>query len=872
MLFRRSAIVAFFLASFGLTAAQDTNPVFVFSTLAGSSGDSGSADGRGVAARFKSPGALAVDKDGVVYVADRGNSTVRKITPAGVVTTLAGKVGVTGVVDGEASDATFGARGLAGLTIDSSGNVFVTDIADSGQNPISSGGAYFSFVGGKPTFLGTPPPQSTFVSSGYVRKISPNGTVTTIAGGGTYTLKYNTRVAPYITYGGKYDGAGVQVVLNTPWGIAADSTGTLFALDVGWKAVRKITQEGIGTTIAGMRPEENGSVLPIYLFEQIDGNSTGALLTGVDQIAADPAGGFFIASPTQSDLTTGRMASNVKRLSSAGAVTTVAGSINGNFGSHVDGTGAAAQFAGISGLAVDKDGTLFIADSRTVRMMTASYAVITLAGSSTEGGSANGVRDEVRFGVLGGIAIDTAGNLYVSDLLNHTIRKGTHAAKPAIQTQPQAKIITAGQSVTLTVSATGFPELAYQWNRNGTALTGATAATLTLGSAQTTDAGSYTVTVKNAAGAVTSEVAALTVNPNIIAPSITTPPTAAAVIAGGKVVLSVTAGGTAPFAYQWRRNGEPIAGATGSTFTLDAATLSDDGQYTVTITNSVGTVTTTAVAVSITPVSRISNLSVLTTLATSTDRFTLGYVIGGASASSPKPLVLRAAGPALGALGVPGTVDDPKLTLFVGSTKTGENDNWGGSADLAAAFTSVGAFPFASFGSKDAATSASFSTRDNSMEVSTGATGGTGSVLAEIYDASPSQLFTTTTPRLLNVSVRKAIGTGLTVGFTIAGSTGKTVLIRAIGPTLGSFGVPGTVADPQLTLFNAQSVKIAENDDWGGTTALSAAFTSVGAFALPTTSKDAAYLGILPPGGYSVQVKGANGTTGEALVEIYEVP
>ncbi len=125
---------------------------------------------------------------------------------------------------------------------------------------------------------------------------------------------------------------------------------------------------------------------------------------------------------------------------------------------------------------------------------------------------------------------------------------------------------------------------------------------------------------------------------------------------------------------------------------------------------------------------------------------------------------------------------------------------------------------------------------------------------------------------LINVSVRKHLCTGLTAGFVLGGSASTKVLIRAVGPTLGDFGVPGVVADPQLTLFNGQSVKIGENNDWGGTTALTAAFGSVGAFALPTPSKDAALLVTLPPGNYSVQATGTGTTTGVALVEVYEVP
>ena len=150
-----------------------------------------------------------------------------------------------------------------------------------------------------------------------------------------------------------------------------------------------------------------------------------------------------------------------------------------------------------------------------------------------------------------------------------------------------------------------------------------------------------------------------------------------------------------------------------------------------------------------------------------------------------------------------------------------------------------------------------------------------GAVIAEIYDATPTANFTATTPRLVNVSVLKSIGTSLTAGFVVGGGTGpRTVLIRAIGPTLGTlFGLPGTVADPQLALFNSASAKIGENDNWGGTAALTAVFTSVGAFQLPNaTSRDAALLVTLEPGNYTVQVSGVGGTTGTALVEIYEVP
>lgn len=110
------------------------------------------------------------------------------------------------------------------------------------------------------------------------------------------------------------------------------------------------------------------------------------------------------------------------------------------------------------------------------------------------------------------------------------------------------------------------------------------------------------------------------------------------------------------------------------------------------------------------------------------------------------------------------------------------------------------------------------------------------------------------------------------MGLVLGASTPTKVLIRGIGPTLGAFGVPGTVADPQLTLFNSTSAKIGEKSDWGGTAEPTAAFASVGAFALPATSKDAALLVTLTPGLYSIEASSVSNTTGVALVEVYEVP
>ena len=359
-----------------------------------------------------------------------------------------------------------------------------------------------------------------------------------------------------------------------------------------------------------------------------------------------------------------------------------------------------------------------------------------------------------------------------------------------------------------------------------------------------------------------------------VPPAITTPPVATAAVVGRSATLSVTATGTAN-SYQWRFNNNPITNATAPTYTIASVSAANAGNYSVVVTNSAGTITSATIVLSLVPAAqagRLINLSVLTDLATATDEFTLGYVVGGPGTTGAKPLVIRAAGPSLGALGVPGTISDPKLETFAGATSTGVNDNWGGSASLTADLAAVGAFAYTGPTSRDAAVSANITSRDNSVKVS-GVGGATGTVIAEVYDATPAPNFAATTPRLLNVSVRKHLGTSLTAGFVLGGTTPTRVLIRVVGPGLAAFGVPGTVVDPQLALFNSSSTKIAENNDWGGSAELTAAFTSVGAFALPAaTSKDAALLISLPPGGYSVQATGVGGTTGVGIVEVYEVP
>jgi len=125
----------------------------------------------------------------------------------------------------------------------------------------------------------------------------------------------------------------------------------------------------------------------------------------------------------------------------------------------------------------------------------------------------------------------------------------------------------------------------------------------------------------------------------------------------------------------------------------------------------------------------------------------------------------------------------------------------------------------------------------------------------------------------VNVSARNRVGTGddiLIAGFNIAGTGTMRLLIRAVGPKLSAFGVTGFLADPKLEIYTSAGSKLMEDDNWSSILAVT--FSVVGAFALDAGSRDAALLAILTPGSYTVQVRGADGGTDEALIEIYEVP
>ena len=506
-----------------------------------------------------------------------------------------------------------------------------------------------------------------------------------------------------------------------------------------------------------------------------------------------------------------------------------------------------------------------IAVTGTVPWVATSDSWITLSGAT---GVGNGT-----LGYVVGANAGTAsrnGRIVVGDKVFVIAQPGA-VAPPAITAQPQSQVRPTGTTATFAVVTTGTAPLSYQW-RNGAAnladggtVSGATSATLTLANIQVADTGSYSVVVTNATGTVISNVATLTAYVPAAVPA------SQSVMPGSSVMFAVAAGGSGSPTYQWKLNGAAIAGATGATYTVANAQAGNMGFYAVAVTNNAGSVDS---AVAILTVSGGS--SRLTALSTR------GYVPAGGALTSgfylrgsgSKSLIVRGVGPTLGGLGVAGPLSDPKMDLIpVNGPTLFSNDDWGTNANLPALRVAA-PFPLVE-GSKDAAALATLSTATNSgytVRIVPSGTATAGIAMAEAYD-----LDATTAPvKFTSLSTLGYTGPGdnvLTPGFIISGDGPKQLLIRAVGPTLGTaYNVPGVLADPQFVVIPlGKDFAVASNDNWGGTAELQAAFVQANDFALPVGSKDAAVVVRLPPGGYTVQATGVGNTAGNVLVEIYDM-
>jgi sugar lactone lactonase YvrE len=401
-----------YVADSGNDTIRKITPAGVVTTLAGLAGITGSADGAGSAARFNFPFGVATDSSGNVYVADTGNSTIRQINPAGVVTTVAGLAGSSGSADGTGSVARF--NGPSGVATDSLGNVYVADYFNSTIRKITPGGVVTTRAGlagsagsddgtgsaarfDEPIGVATDSSGNVYVAdygNNTIRKITPAGVVTTLAGPARSV--------------GSADGTGSAARFYNPQGVATDSSGNLYVADTYNSTIRKITPGGVVTTLAGLAVQAGSA----------DGTASGARFSGPSGVATDASGNVYVAD---------RLNHTIRKITPAGVVTTLAG-LAGSSGS-VDGTGSAARFHGPYGVATDSSGNVYVADdgNHTIRQITSAGVVTTLAGLAGSGGSADGTGSAARFYFPSGVATDSSGNVYVADTANDTIRKITPA-------------------------------------------------------------------------------------------------------------------------------------------------------------------------------------------------------------------------------------------------------------------------------------------------------------------------------------------------------------------------------------------------------------------------------------------------------------
>lgn len=801
-----------YVADTNNNAIRKITPAGVVTTFAGGHGlfDIGSNDGQGTAARFESPVDTAVDSAGNVYVADEINGTIRKITPAGLVSTLAGLAFAAGSADGVGSAARFGTvrdaggvNGPEGVAVDSAGNVYVADMMNN-----------------------------------TIRKITPAAVVTTLAGTAGQS--------------GSADGMGAAARFNKPSRLTVDSGGNIYVADWGNQLIRKITPAGLVTTIAGRAATSYGAA---------DGVGAAAQFSQPSGVAVDGNGQVYVAD-------TGN--ATIRKVAPDGTVTTLAGTA-GTSGAQ-DGTGAAAKFNMPGSVAVDGQGNVYVADTsnQTIRKITPAGVVTTFAGSPGLTGGNDGIGGAARFWSPSGVATDAAGNVYVADQANGTIRKIT----------PDGTVTTLAGAAGQRSYADGVGAAARFMNPLAVAVDGA-------GNVYVAD-GNYTVrkvtsdgvatTLAGAAGQYGTAdgigAAARFVGPSGIAvdASGTVYVTDSDSFAGVNTIRRITPDGNVTTLAGSTEFGSSDGDNSTVRFSFPKQIAVDAAGVLYVADSGNGAIRKGIPALGGT---HFVNISTRAYCSTGNSVTIGGFVVGG---NGTKRVLVRAVGPTLTTQGI-GTAEvlaDPTIEVHHGNSIIATNDNWTDNtnpATITDVSALVGANPLAASDTKSSALLIDLTPGVYSFVVN-GKGGSSGIVLIEVYDADLGA----STAAFVNISARgyATTGNGVTIGgFVIAGSASKRVLLRGVGPTLTKQGIgqAEVLVDPSIELHSGPSI-LASNDNVADNANASDILTTgarVGAFPLDAAdTTSSALLLTLSPGVYSFIANGKANASGIVLIEVYD--
>jgi RHS repeat-associated protein len=390
----------------------------------------GFADGTGSAAKFNSTSAMVCDPAGNVYVADASNNRIRKITPAGVVTTYAGS-GTAGATNGPAASATF--HGPLGVCIDAAGNLYVADYTNNLIREISAGGTVSTlagngtagFVNGSatsaefntPTDVAVDGAGNVYVSdfgNNVIREITPSGIVSTLAGSGT---------------AGYANGTGTAAKFNGPQGLIFDHSGNLIVCDKANGVIRSITVVGVVTTIAGTAGTAG------YL----NGTGTAAKFNAPAAITIDPAGNFYVAD----------FGNNcIRAISPSMAVTTLAGTTAAG---SANGAGSSATFSHPYGVAADGGGNVYVSDYSNYLIRRVAYGAFT-----SDSQLPAGLQLNTTTGTISGAPAVTAGSASYTIRAYNVLGTGNTSISMTVNAAPAGSI---GQSLNQNYVMTQTPRI-----------------------------------------------------------------------------------------------------------------------------------------------------------------------------------------------------------------------------------------------------------------------------------------------------------------------------------------------------------------------------------------------------------------------------